>query len=219
MSVASRRERERAERRAGIMEAAARLFRRQGIAATTMDEIAAEAELSKGTLYLYFANKDELFLAVASQKIRLVLTRFDELGAAAGDCSGLELTGELLRGYAEVALEDPAMFRAALTWVFSPEPVDIDTDAFREQQELIQRIIEAIVGAIERGQQDGTVRNDVEPPRLAHRLWSGLIGALLIRSNAEELGRRFPQPIGFDELVPGLIDLLCRGLRPEKGEG
>jgi AcrR family transcriptional regulator len=49
--------------RAAIVEAAARRFVAQGLAGTTLDEIAADAEVTKGALYHYFASKDDLVVA------------------------------------------------------------------------------------------------------------------------------------------------------------
>jgi AcrR family transcriptional regulator len=51
------------ERRAHIMQAALACFARKGYNNTTMDDIAAESGLSKGTLYWYFKSKDDLFTA------------------------------------------------------------------------------------------------------------------------------------------------------------
>ncbi len=48
------------QKRATLIEAAGKLFVKQGYEATTMDEIAAAANVAKGTLYHYFANKAEL---------------------------------------------------------------------------------------------------------------------------------------------------------------
>jgi AcrR family transcriptional regulator len=59
--VGSERMRRKSEtRRLGILRAAARVFRRSGVAAAGMREIADEADLSPGNLYYYFAGKDEL---------------------------------------------------------------------------------------------------------------------------------------------------------------
>jgi len=57
----SRKEREREFHRRFILERAVSLFARHGFEATTMDMIAEAAEVSKGTVYNYFANKQELF--------------------------------------------------------------------------------------------------------------------------------------------------------------
>ena len=57
-------EQRREERRQQILDAAEKVFFSKGVAAATMDEVAAEAELSKGTLYLYFKSKDEIILSI-----------------------------------------------------------------------------------------------------------------------------------------------------------
>jgi AcrR family transcriptional regulator len=52
------------QRRQEIMQAALACFARKGYHKTTMDDIVAESGLSKGTLYWYFKNKDDLFLSL-----------------------------------------------------------------------------------------------------------------------------------------------------------
>ena len=59
-----RKEREKEARREAILDAAVRLFERRGNYEPTLDEIASEAELSKGTIYNYFKDKHYLFAAV-----------------------------------------------------------------------------------------------------------------------------------------------------------
>lgn len=51
-----------------ILNAAGRLFLRQGFAAVSMDSVAREAAVSKATLYAYFSGKDELFAAIVAER-------------------------------------------------------------------------------------------------------------------------------------------------------
>ena len=51
-------------RRAAILDAAAYRFRRQGYAATTMREVASDADMLAGSMYYHFSSKDALLLAV-----------------------------------------------------------------------------------------------------------------------------------------------------------
>src|SRR6476619_1679812 len=53
----------RAERRQAIVETAARLFAELGYSSCEMDRVASELKIAKGTLYLYFPGKQELFFA------------------------------------------------------------------------------------------------------------------------------------------------------------
>ena len=69
MGIKERKQREKERRRQQIIIAAKRVFSEKGFAKATIDDIASEAELSPGTLYLYFKNKEELY---ASLSIRIL---------------------------------------------------------------------------------------------------------------------------------------------------
>ena len=62
MGIAERKERERQQRREEIIKAAEEIFFSRGTESATMDEVAERAELSKGTLYLYFKSKEDFGL-------------------------------------------------------------------------------------------------------------------------------------------------------------
>ena len=64
MSVAERRLQEKKERTNLILNAALKVFARRGLREATVDEIAAEASLGKGTLYYYFSSKESLLEAL-----------------------------------------------------------------------------------------------------------------------------------------------------------
>ncbi|MEN9760986.1 MAG: Fatty acid metabolism regulator protein, partial [Pseudomonadota bacterium] len=67
----------RKERRPGeLLDAALALFVERGFAATRLDDVAARAGVSKGTLYLYYASKDELFKAVVRENLVPLIENF-----------------------------------------------------------------------------------------------------------------------------------------------
>ena len=72
------------ERPQQILDAALSVFAEHGIAAAKLEEIAARAGVSKGTIYLYFPSKEELFRAVVRQKIGPLIANADLLIAAEG---------------------------------------------------------------------------------------------------------------------------------------
>lgn len=78
MTVASRREREQQMRRQMILEAALQLFTEKGFNLTTVDEIAAQAELGKGTIYSYFKSKDEIYLAILQEGMEILQRRMEQ---------------------------------------------------------------------------------------------------------------------------------------------
>lgn len=91
------RQRRKQARPAELTAAALDLFVERGFAATKLDDVAARAGVSKGTLYLYFASKEELFKAVIRQGILPVLEEGESMLAQhQGDTPSL-LSGLLLR--------------------------------------------------------------------------------------------------------------------------
>jgi AcrR family transcriptional regulator len=82
-----------------IVAAALRLFTARGYAATRLEDVAAAAEISKGTLYLYFANKEELFKAVVRETVIPNLDRAATI-VAEHEGSASELLRKLMRHFA-----------------------------------------------------------------------------------------------------------------------
>ena len=68
-ATGTKRERRKEARPGELLEAALDLFVEKGFAATRVDEVAARAGVSKGTLFLYFPSKEELFKAVVRENI------------------------------------------------------------------------------------------------------------------------------------------------------
>jgi TetR/AcrR family transcriptional regulator len=181
MSVAARRERERGERRSLILDAAERAFAAKGLDATTMDDIAAQAQLAKGTLYLYFDTKEELLLGMAVRHQRAVLDRFAEAKRSAAN--GYELVGKLLLLYAANISSSRDHLRMVMSrWV---NGVQLGSSPCAlELREAIQHIYEGMCSAVADGQGDGSIRADIPPPRAATILWSAVNGRLLLELQA-----------------------------------
>jgi len=76
--VQPKRQRRKDERPAEIIEAAMDLFADKGYAATKLDDVARRAGVAKGTLYLYFETKDDLFHAVAQKVVETHITKLEE---------------------------------------------------------------------------------------------------------------------------------------------
>ncbi|QTA80439.1 Transcriptional regulator, TetR family [Desulfonema limicola] len=79
MGIQERKQRERERRRQQIMIAAKRVFSQKGFNKATMEDIAKEAELSPGTLYLYFKNKDELFSSLSIRILQYLNIRLEHV--------------------------------------------------------------------------------------------------------------------------------------------
>ncbi len=72
------------QKREAILEAALKRFKRFGLAKTTMDEIAKDLEISKGSLYYYFSDKDRIYVAVVERIVNGCFTDISSFLETAG---------------------------------------------------------------------------------------------------------------------------------------
>jgi AcrR family transcriptional regulator len=79
MGIRERKEREKERRRQQIMVAAKKVFTEKGFNKATMDDIAGEAELSPGTIYLYFKNKEELYASLSLRILQYLQIRIEQV--------------------------------------------------------------------------------------------------------------------------------------------
>jgi AcrR family transcriptional regulator len=81
MATADRREREFRQREAALLAAAAELFEAEDWQAVTVDAIAARAEYAKGTVYIHFASKDEIYARLVTAWAEEMHAELNELDA------------------------------------------------------------------------------------------------------------------------------------------
>lgn len=161
MGIVERREREKTERRTAILTSAEELFFRNGYEKTRMLEIAHHCELSKGALYLYFTNKEDLAKAVVIRAYDLLL---EMLQANAGQAeTGLDKVQAMLASLFSIYQEHYRNFY--LSFVLESHLQDYLTDdrSWPERTERLDRIHHLAVSALRQGANDGTVRQDVNP--------------------------------------------------------
>lgn len=85
-TIMARRTKEEAEAtRLKLMEAASTLFSKQGVATTTLLQVANEAGLSRGAIYWHFQNKDDLFQALMQRVVASILQRSEEVSQDGND--------------------------------------------------------------------------------------------------------------------------------------
>lgn len=96
-----------ARRKAQILETAARVFATYGFANTQVQTIANHLGVGNGTVYRYFATKEQLFLSAVERGLKELEAEMDAVLAGAGD--GLELMRRAVRAYLEFFHRRPEM--------------------------------------------------------------------------------------------------------------
>jgi len=210
LAVAARRERERTARREAILDAAQELIAAQGYHGMRMDSVAEAVELSKGTLYLYFENKDALCAAVATRLLDTLIPFVES--AVENTPTGLDAVRQLLQKYSDFTQENPHHFRFALAWLSEGERMDDSTEAFQIYRGRVGHMLSLVITSLQRGQADGSIRADIDPLPQALQLWTSLLGVVLVGLNKEAMAQRIPLPVDFEQLVPLHLDAMIRAL-------
>jgi TetR/AcrR family transcriptional regulator len=170
MGILERKEREREHRREEIITAAQRIFFEKGLQAATMDEIAEAAELSKGTLYLYYKSKEDLYLAVMIRGMDILAKMFEEVNHS--DEPVLSRLQNLGRVYQEFCRGYPNYFRM---FRFFENPL-FHTQVSEEMNQLCtrsnQRVWKVAIDLLEDGIKQGLITRELTAPEIAIILWS-----------------------------------------------
>jgi TetR/AcrR family transcriptional regulator len=187
MGVAERKEREKEQRRNLIIDAAEKVFFSKGVETATMDEVAHVAEYSKGTLYLYFKNKDELFLAIMERALSHLSQRF--MKVLESDKCGLDKIHDIGKAYFEFYKEEPDYFSVMLHKEIrevTPEAVK-GASGFARCNEIGNQLFFQLQEAVRLGIADGSIRNDLDPVKLSLVLWGHSAGVLHIFKTKEPI--------------------------------
>ncbi len=210
MSVRARREQEKQERRESILDAAERVFFDKGIERSTMDDIAREAQLSRGLLYVYFRDKVAMLEAIMLRAAENLRCRFREL--AASGLTGGEQINAMGRAYYAFSLEQPDYFdlltRAASEWPSLTHGHD-DTPL----EVCSGEIMDIMTATIQRGLADGSLdpQRINDPEQTAMYLRGALHGVIML--TRQPPNPSLPSGQSPADLVRYTLDMLGASLR------
>ncbi|MEU5940213.1 TetR/AcrR family transcriptional regulator [Micromonospora sp. NPDC047548] len=165
--AAERRRAPRGSARQSIVAAATELFARRGYEATSVQEIVAAAEVTKGALYHWFGSKSELLTSIYRELLAEQTQRLREIAAGGGPVQ------ERLRAAALDVVEHTAAHLAELTvWARSAHLLDDEqAEATRRERRRYHDLFRDLV---REGQQAGVVRGDVSATVVTHTFLSAL---------------------------------------------
>jgi len=177
MGVIERKEREKELRSESIVDAAERIFFNKGFEHATMNDVAEEAELSKGALYLYFHSKNELCMAILQRSLHILKEIF-ELLLNEKDLTGIEKFPKLAELFIAFAKEHPNHYDSLLSYREHRENCPATGKIIKSTIEENQNINNIISGIIKMGQLDKTIKNDINADELSLALWGNFTGIM-----------------------------------------
>jgi AcrR family transcriptional regulator len=209
LTTAERRAREKAERRREILKAARREFFERGFHRPTVDDVAARAEVSKGTIYLYFESKEEILAHLLLEGLELLVTEMEAVCEPAQATSPERTLESLANTYLQFCQSYPNYFRLIMAF---------DRGRFEESitRELHQQVInkslqglDLLARTIELGR--GTEVFHVEDAwQAAGSVWAALNGVLVLM--AHPLRQKLLRS-DLNTMFQATLDLVVRGLK------
>lgn len=177
MGIQERKEREKERRRQQIIVAAKRVFSEKGFNKSTMEDIASEAELSPGTLYLYFKNKEELYASLSLRILQYLNIRVEHVNKET-DLSPEQKLDKLIEAMYDVYDFDPLIIINMFHLQSSETLKNLSPRLIGQIEDLSRKSIGAISSIFREGVEQG-VFIDKHPVALSDIFWSLFSGVVL----------------------------------------
>lgn len=192
-----------ADKRRQILDAAIRVFARQGFHATRVSDIADEAGVAYGLVYHYFSSKDEVLNELFLERWSLLLAAIEEADRTAA--TPREKLGAVATFIFDSYRHDPDLMKVIIV-----EVTRAANSFGRTHLEEIRRAYESIAKIVEDGQTAGAFRGDVAADFASmsfygavEQLLSGWIFGVIPASDTD-----------FDQAKDLLLTTICDGLEP-----
>lgn len=181
-----------------ILEAAVKIFAKQGFHQSTVAQIAKEAGVADGTIYLYFKNKDDILVQFFSDRTKQVFEQFQaEVDRAS---NSLDKLRNLIRRHLEEFQKDRD---GAI--VYQVETHQYNRLAEAQIKEMSKMYLDIIADIVEQGQQTGTIRKD---------LYVGLVKRFIIGAVDEVINTWVHADENYDlaSMADPLVELFIKGI-------
>ena len=208
MGIKERKIKEKQIRKREILEAAGRLFSGKKGLNATMDDLAEMTELGKGTLYLYFPNKESLLQVLAEKAIGLLRKRLTKV--IDDSKTGVEQLADNGDTFVKFLKDKP--FYALLILKYENtvlKHINSGADTL-----LIEPMLEILHGILKKGKNDGTIRSDIGTKELVTILWSQMLGILNTLHGRKESLEIYG--VDVDWIIRGHYRVIMNGLAAEK---
>lgn len=207
MGIKERRKREKEHRRYEILKAAKTLFFEQGFFATSMNQIAKAVELSKGTLYLYFTNKEELYISLQIEGMEILNSAFTK--SVENKTGWEEQLKAIGWAYYQFSRNHRQFFHINFQFHHGEITRNTSDDLFNKCHDAVVENLNFLSLPLEDAMKAGQIRKD-DPMAVAVVLWGSLTGIILLHEGKDH--RKF-MPGSLKELIEKSIHIQISGLK------
>ncbi len=172
----NRKRKEKENRRSTILTAARKLFLERGFKAVTVDSIAEKAEVSKGSIYLCFESKEEIYTQILIADNISLNERIQNFSLIEASASQLLL--EFARIYVDFFLSDKELFRILMTFMMQTGQMHLTQQQSDELIRSTNENIKVISEIIQKGVDSGEFRPLDNILQMQNAIWGMLNGVI-----------------------------------------
>lgn len=209
MTTRARREREKEERRQSILGAAREVFFENGFHRATVDKVAERAEVSKGTVYLYFESKETILAHLVLQGLYELTGELEQAYAVQESLPADERLRRLGQAYFQFFQREPVYYRFMMAMDRGRFQEAVAPQVYQEVQQASMEGLNWVVRAVEQGIADG-VFDCRDARQAAAALWATVNGALEL---VEHPLRRELVGMKRETLYQTAVEIVIRGLQ------
>lgn len=203
----ARRAEERDARRRAILAAAKRVYARRGFLAATVDEIAAEARVSVGTIYLYYRSKEDLYASLLFESMAVFTRELGRILSSRRSAQAkLRATWEF---FARFRRRHPDAYRIFFLFHEPSFTAAVPAATLRELNRAAGRNFALGAAIVEEGMGAGIYRRG-DPRAVVDVLWGMFMGLVHLYETRENLGVR---PASLEALHKQAFEWFEAGLR------
>ena len=208
MGTTERKAREKTLRRKQISDAARKVFADKGFKGATVEDIAREAELSPGTLYLYFNSKDEIYFSLNISILKFLNGQLEKLGKQRR-LTPTQKIESLTQAFLNAYELDPFTMKFLFQLQASGEIGNLSPQLLSEIKELSVLSVKLLASLFEQGAERGYF-SDVHPVAMADIVWSLFTGLVIWEESKKVFGS--PKDHLKDTLSLAL-DIIIKGIK------
>ncbi|MDD5711618.1 MAG: TetR/AcrR family transcriptional regulator [Smithellaceae bacterium] len=209
MGLEERRRREKENRRTAILNAARKLFFEKGFKPVTVESIAKKAELSKGSIYLHFNSKEEIYTHILLSDIQKFQNRTADVFRN-GE-SATELLLRLSNVYIDFFLSDRELFRILMNFMLHTGNLNLPDDLNNHIIKTMNKSISIIDKVLQYGIDNGEFSAQINVRQNRNALW-GLLNGIISLYLFIGMGGKREEAIR--STVKSSLDVYAKGLRP-----
>ncbi len=201
-------------RRQKMVDAACRVFCRKGIAASSIADVAKEAEFGEATLYRHFTNKENLVLACGKKFWQMV---YEFMNARVCEPDFAEKSG---MEQVECLIHSAHLFYREHTELFCLiHDLDgcllshkVEQEQLREYEQAVDSVRPCLCNAIEKGKRDGSIRSSADTLVLYYAMTNGIFSLMQKQAAAGSL-LASDMAVAQEEKLEQFLELLIAGMK------